>query len=176
MIEGSCHCGQVHWRYGPEPKGATACNCSVCRRYGALWIYGFHGEGELAAVNQDDAGGVSRRLQRRLYDDPATHAVAGQDGRGQGLGAHDLGHVGTIALDRAIRGRSRAVPVPAQIDGNGLVARRQMRHLRLPVGVRTAEAVHEYHRRPALARDDVMNERHVRPPGSIRGIFTEGDA
>jgi hypothetical protein len=44
MIEGACHCGQVHWRYGPEPTGATACNCTVCRRWGALWIYGFHGE------------------------------------------------------------------------------------------------------------------------------------
>lgn len=44
MIEGACHCGQVHWRFRPEPKGATACNCTVCRRWGALWIYGFHGE------------------------------------------------------------------------------------------------------------------------------------
>jgi hypothetical protein len=44
MIEGSCHCGQVTWGYRRDPKGATACSCTVCRRYGALWIYGFHGE------------------------------------------------------------------------------------------------------------------------------------
>jgi hypothetical protein len=44
MIEEYCHCGKVHWRFDGEPDGATACNCTVCRRYGALWIYGFEGE------------------------------------------------------------------------------------------------------------------------------------
>ena len=44
MIEGACHCGQVHWRYDKAPEDATACNCTICRRYGALWIYGFHDE------------------------------------------------------------------------------------------------------------------------------------
>ena len=27
------------------PESATACNCTLCRRYGALWIYDFEGEG-----------------------------------------------------------------------------------------------------------------------------------
>jgi hypothetical protein len=45
MIEGSCHCGAVRWRFDPEPDGATACNCTLCRRYGALWIYDFENEG-----------------------------------------------------------------------------------------------------------------------------------
>jgi hypothetical protein len=45
MLEGSCHCGAVTWQYDGEPEGATACNCSVCRRYGVLWIYGHEGEG-----------------------------------------------------------------------------------------------------------------------------------
>jgi hypothetical protein len=40
MIEGSCHCGAVRWRFEGTPDGATACNCTVCRRYGVLWIYG----------------------------------------------------------------------------------------------------------------------------------------
>jgi hypothetical protein len=44
MIEGACHCGQVRWRFDAEPDGATACNCTVCRRYGVLWIYGHEGE------------------------------------------------------------------------------------------------------------------------------------
>jgi hypothetical protein len=26
------------------PDGATACNCTACRRYGALWIYDYEGE------------------------------------------------------------------------------------------------------------------------------------
>ncbi|MBM4385646.1 MAG: GFA family protein [Deltaproteobacteria bacterium] len=44
MIDGSCHCGAVRWQFEGEPDGATACNCTVCRRYGALWVYGFEGE------------------------------------------------------------------------------------------------------------------------------------
>lgn len=27
------------------PESATACNCTVCRRYGVLWIYGYEGHG-----------------------------------------------------------------------------------------------------------------------------------
>ena len=45
MIEGSCHCGAVHWRFGTPPAVATACSCTVCRRYGVLWAYDFEGEG-----------------------------------------------------------------------------------------------------------------------------------
>jgi len=45
MLKGSCHCGAVTWRYEAVPEGATACNCTACRRYGALWIYGHEGEG-----------------------------------------------------------------------------------------------------------------------------------
>jgi hypothetical protein len=44
-IEGACHCGAVHWRFAGRPDGATACNCTVCRRYGVLWAYGHEGEG-----------------------------------------------------------------------------------------------------------------------------------
>jgi hypothetical protein len=43
MIEGSCHCGAVQWRFDGEPESATACNCTLCRRYGVLWAYGHDG-------------------------------------------------------------------------------------------------------------------------------------
>ncbi len=43
MLEGHCHCGEVRWRFDLQPEGATACNCTVCRRYGALWIYDYEG-------------------------------------------------------------------------------------------------------------------------------------
>lgn len=43
MLEGSCLCCQVRWRFDAEPDGATACNCTACRRYGTLWIYGHEG-------------------------------------------------------------------------------------------------------------------------------------
>jgi len=42
-IEGSCHCGEVRWLYEAPLESATACNCTVCRRYGALWAYGYNG-------------------------------------------------------------------------------------------------------------------------------------
>ena len=45
MIEGSCHCGAVRWSFAGTPEAATACNCTVCRRYGALWAYDYEGEG-----------------------------------------------------------------------------------------------------------------------------------
>ena len=45
MIEGACHCGAVQWQFEGMPDGATACNCTICRRYGALWIYDFENEG-----------------------------------------------------------------------------------------------------------------------------------
>jgi hypothetical protein len=45
MIEGACHCGAVQWRFANEPDAATACNCTVCRRYGVLWIYDYENEG-----------------------------------------------------------------------------------------------------------------------------------
>lgn len=45
MIKGSCLCGAVHWELDGEPEGATVCNCTACRRYGALWAYDYENEG-----------------------------------------------------------------------------------------------------------------------------------
>jgi hypothetical protein len=45
MIEGACHCGEVRWQFEGQPDSATACNCTVCRRYGVLWAYGHENEG-----------------------------------------------------------------------------------------------------------------------------------
>lgn len=45
MIEGSCHCGAVQWQFDGQPGSATACNCTLCRRYGVLWAYGYENEG-----------------------------------------------------------------------------------------------------------------------------------
>jgi hypothetical protein len=44
MIEGSCHCGAVRWSFEGTPESATACNCTVCRRYGVLWGYDYEDE------------------------------------------------------------------------------------------------------------------------------------
>lgn len=41
MITGSCHCGACGWTLEGDPGPVTACNCTVCRRYGALWAYDY---------------------------------------------------------------------------------------------------------------------------------------
>jgi hypothetical protein len=43
-LHGACHCGSVTWTYRSTPESATACNCTSCRRWGGLWIYGHEGE------------------------------------------------------------------------------------------------------------------------------------
>lgn len=45
MIEGACHCGAARWQFERVPESATACNCTVCRRYGVLWAYDYENEG-----------------------------------------------------------------------------------------------------------------------------------
>jgi hypothetical protein len=40
---GRCHCGAVRWRFQGEIPDATICNCTICRRYGVLWAYGYDG-------------------------------------------------------------------------------------------------------------------------------------
>lgn len=39
MIQSSCHCGQVKLEIAQAPSELTDCNCTICRRYGALWAY-----------------------------------------------------------------------------------------------------------------------------------------
>ena len=41
IIEGQCHCGKVKWKFEGDIDRITACNCTVCRKYGTLWAYGF---------------------------------------------------------------------------------------------------------------------------------------
>lgn len=44
MLTGSCHCGSLSWTFDGVPLSATACNCTLCRRYGVLWIYDYENE------------------------------------------------------------------------------------------------------------------------------------
>lgn len=59
MVEGSCHCGNVTWRFDRIPEDATVCNCTICRRYGVLWAYDYqdeaiHVSGPTEAYNRSD--------------------------------------------------------------------------------------------------------------------------
>ncbi len=51
MLNGRCHCGEVGWTLDKVPKSVTACNCTICRRYGALWAYGYIG-GDIQTTGQ----------------------------------------------------------------------------------------------------------------------------
>lgn len=39
MVEATCHCGAVKLEIETPPETVTDCNCSICRRYGVLWVY-----------------------------------------------------------------------------------------------------------------------------------------
>jgi hypothetical protein len=39
MLVASSHCGAVRVEIARKPERLTDCNCSICRRYGALWAY-----------------------------------------------------------------------------------------------------------------------------------------
>ena len=39
MVRAACHCGAVRITMEPGPTWVLDCNCSICRRYGALWAY-----------------------------------------------------------------------------------------------------------------------------------------
>jgi len=43
-MKGTCHCGALEWQLEGDPGSITACNCTVCRRYGTLWAYDWEGE------------------------------------------------------------------------------------------------------------------------------------
>jgi hypothetical protein len=43
-LTGTCHCGAVTWTLEGDPGPVTACNCTLCRRYGALWAYDYENE------------------------------------------------------------------------------------------------------------------------------------
>ena len=38
-LDASCHCGAVRLRVAGLPDIYTICNCSICRRYAARWLY-----------------------------------------------------------------------------------------------------------------------------------------
>jgi hypothetical protein len=38
-LQGSCHCGAVRLTLPRAPEKATSCNCSLCRRSGAIFGY-----------------------------------------------------------------------------------------------------------------------------------------
>lgn len=68
MLSGTCHCGAASWHLQGDPGSVTACNCTLCRRYGALWAYDFENE----RIHLDGATATYRRADN---PDPALEIV-----------------------------------------------------------------------------------------------------
>ena len=64
LLTGACHCGAAGWTFEGDPGPVTACNCTLCRRYGALWAYDY--EGERVAI-----GGETTAYRRLGKEKPA---------------------------------------------------------------------------------------------------------
>jgi len=39
MIIGNCHCSAIKIELSEPPVAGTRCNCSICRKYAAVWAY-----------------------------------------------------------------------------------------------------------------------------------------
>lgn len=39
MIRAACHCTAVRFELEEAPEWVLDCNCTLCRRYGAIWAY-----------------------------------------------------------------------------------------------------------------------------------------
>lgn len=52
-MQASCHCGAVHITVQTRPEHLIDCNCSICRRYGALWS--LHESGTVAVSAPEGA-------------------------------------------------------------------------------------------------------------------------
>lgn len=64
MIRGACHCGAVTFALAEPRDFLTDCNCSICRRYAALWLHCDRREVQLEAA--DDATATYERGEKVL--------------------------------------------------------------------------------------------------------------
>jgi hypothetical protein len=39
VVRAACHCTAVRFEVSELPEWALDCNCTLCRRYGAIWMY-----------------------------------------------------------------------------------------------------------------------------------------
>ena len=48
MITGSCLCGDIHFETAAQPKGASMCHCSQCRKQsGGIWSSAYVADADL---------------------------------------------------------------------------------------------------------------------------------
>ena len=57
-VKAACHCGAVRFEVAEAPKWVLDCNCTLCRRYGAMWTYTFGDNPMRLLVEPDRAATV----------------------------------------------------------------------------------------------------------------------
>ena len=55
MIRAACHCGAVRFEVAEPPEWVLDCNCTLCRKYGALWTY-YRGADQAKLLMTPDPG------------------------------------------------------------------------------------------------------------------------
>lgn len=79
MISATCHCGAIRIEVPAAPETVTCCNCSICRRLGALW--GFYPLDAVAIASPDGGtdeyvwGEATRRFVRCARCGCTTHVL-----------------------------------------------------------------------------------------------------
>ena len=53
MIRAACHCETVKFEIAAPPTWVLDCNCTLCRRYGALWSY-YRGDDQAKLLMRPD--------------------------------------------------------------------------------------------------------------------------
>lgn len=79
MISATCHCGAVRVEIPAPPEKVTCCNCSICRRLGALWAFypldAVRIEASADASEEYRWGEQTRRFMRCRRCGCATHVL-----------------------------------------------------------------------------------------------------
>ena len=92
MLTATCHCGSVRVEIPRKPRRLTSCNCSICRRYGALWAYYKAADvrvlGRLGATRFYAWGDKSLRFVRCAKCGCVTHWEATQPAVGSRVGVN----------------------------------------------------------------------------------------
>ena len=146
MIQAACHCGAVRFAVAEPPKWVLDCNCTLCRRYGAMWCY-VMGDDPVTLVEAPDPAatdtytwldheiathhcrvcGCVTHLEALDRDPPAVFGLNARmmvrlDGTRVRVRRIDNGHTGwfwTRPDEPVIPGRHPPTPVPGREDDWG---------------------------------------------------------
>lgn len=99
---GSCHCGRIRYEFEGEIDKATACNCSICSRKGALMWFVPRDRFNLLTPDADAADYTFNRhvIHHRFCPTCGLHPYGeGKDPKGQDMVAVNLRCVEGLDLD-----------------------------------------------------------------------------